>query len=41
MATESVLRPGELKDALLKEIAAANLSSIDTSDVGTVLEVKR
>jgi len=40
MATESVLRPGELKDALLKEIAAANLSSIDTSDVGTVLEVK-
>ena len=40
MATESVLRPGELKDALLKEIAAANLASIDTSDVGTVLEVK-
>ncbi len=40
MATESVLRPGELKDALLKEIAAANLTSIDTADVGTVLEVK-
>jgi F-type H+/Na+-transporting ATPase subunit alpha len=40
MATESVLRPGELKDALLKEIAAANLATIDTSDVGTVLEVK-
>ena len=40
MATESVLRPGELKDALLKEIAAANLASIDTADVGTVLEVK-
>jgi F-type H+-transporting ATPase subunit alpha len=40
MATESALRPGELKDALLKEIAAANLASIDTSDVGTVLEVK-
>jgi F-type H+-transporting ATPase subunit alpha len=40
MATESVLRPGELKDALLKEIAAANLATIDTADVGTVLEVK-
>jgi F-type H+-transporting ATPase subunit alpha len=40
MATESVLRPGELKDALLKEIASANLASIDTTDVGTVLEVK-
>ena len=40
MATESVLRPGELKDVLLKEIEAADLSSIDTSEVGTVLEVK-
>jgi len=40
MATESVLRPGELKDALLKEIAAANLASLDTTEVGTVLEVK-
>ncbi len=40
MATESVLRPGELKDALLKEIAAANLATVDTTDVGTVLEVK-
>jgi len=40
MATDSVLRPGELKDVLLKEIAAADLGSLDVDDVGTVLEVK-
>ena len=40
MATDSVLRPGELKDVLLKEIAAAELGSLDVDDVGTVLEVK-
>ena len=40
MATEATLRPGELKDVLLKEIEAANLASTDARDVGTVLEVK-
>jgi F-type H+-transporting ATPase subunit alpha len=40
MATDSMLRPGELKEILLKEIEAADLGSMDVSDVGTVLEVK-
>ncbi|NIM52436.1 MAG: F0F1 ATP synthase subunit alpha [Gemmatimonadales bacterium] len=40
MATESVLRPGELKDVLLKEIEAADLRALDTQEVGSVLEVK-
>jgi F-type H+-transporting ATPase subunit alpha len=40
MATESILRPGELKDVLLKEIQAADLAEIDVREVGTVLEVK-
>ena len=40
MATDSMLRPGELKDILLKEIEAADLGSMDVNDVGTVLEVK-
>ena len=40
MATDSMLRPGELKDVLLKEIAAADLGALDVDDVGTVLEVK-
>ncbi len=40
MATDSILRPGELKDILLKEIEAADLGSMDVNDVGTVLEVK-
>jgi F-type H+-transporting ATPase subunit alpha len=40
MATDSILRPGELKDVLLKEIEAADLSPLDTQEVGTVLEVK-
>ncbi|HEY4321016.1 MAG TPA: F0F1 ATP synthase subunit alpha [Gemmatimonadales bacterium] len=40
MATDSMLRPGELKEILLKEIEAANLGSMDVNDVGTVLEVK-
>src|ERR1041384_2933193 len=40
MATDSILRPGELKDILLKEIQAADLASIDVREVGTVLEVK-
>jgi F-type H+-transporting ATPase subunit alpha len=40
MATESTLRPGELKDVLLREIEAADLKSLDVQEVGTVLEVK-
>ncbi len=40
MATESILRPGELKDVLLREIEAADLQPLDIQEVGTVLEVK-
>ena len=40
MATDSILRPGELKDVLLKEIESAHLASVDVSEVGTVLEVR-
>jgi F-type H+-transporting ATPase subunit alpha len=40
MATESVLRPGELKDVLLREIQQADLASADVNEVGTVLEVR-
>jgi F-type H+-transporting ATPase subunit alpha len=40
MATEFVLRPGELKDVLLREIEAADLKAFDTQEVGSVLEVK-
>src|SRR5207247_10257474 len=40
MATDSILRPGELKDLLLKEIQAADLAEIDVREVGTVLDVK-
>ncbi len=40
MATDSILRPGELKDILLKEIESANLTASDVSQVGTVLEVR-
>ncbi|HKP30451.1 MAG TPA: F0F1 ATP synthase subunit alpha [Gemmatimonadales bacterium] len=40
MASETTLRPGELKDVLLKEIEAANLGSVDVSEVGTILEVR-
>ena len=39
MATD-LLRPGELKDVLLREIAAANLQAADSAEVGTVLEVR-
>src|SRR5213082_1297127 len=40
MATDSILRPGELKAILLKEIQAADLAELDVREVGTVLEVK-
>ncbi len=36
----STLRPGEIKDILLREIEAADLNSLDVEEVGTVLEVK-
>jgi F-type H+-transporting ATPase subunit alpha len=40
MATDSILRPGELKDILLREIEAADLTATDVAEVGTVLEVR-
>jgi F-type H+-transporting ATPase subunit alpha len=40
MATDTILRPGELKAILLKEIQAADLAELDVREVGTVLEVK-
>src|SRR5437773_1277729 len=40
MASDPILRPGELKEILLKEIQAADLAEIDVREVGTVLEVK-
>jgi F-type H+-transporting ATPase subunit alpha len=40
MATETTLRPGEIKDILLREIDAADLNQLDVDEVGTVLEVK-
>ncbi len=40
MATDSILRPGEIKDILLREIEAADLGTLDVDEVGTVLEVK-
>jgi F-type H+-transporting ATPase subunit alpha len=40
MATDSILRPGEFKDVLLREIAAAELKPLDIQEVGTILEVK-
>src|SRR6202795_5196162 len=40
MASETILRPGEIKDILLREIEAADLHDMDVEEVGTVLEVK-
>src|SRR5215212_11177165 len=40
MATETTLRPGEIKDSLLREIEAADLRGLVVEEVGTVLEVK-
>src|SRR5512140_3757521 len=40
MASDTLLRPGELKAVLLKEIAAADLAAAQDAEVGTVLEVR-
>ena len=40
MATDTTLRPGELKNILLHEIQTADLGADDVSEVGTVLEVR-
>ena len=40
MAAETALRPGEIKDILLREIEAADLNDLKVEEVGTVLEVK-
>jgi F-type H+/Na+-transporting ATPase subunit alpha len=40
MASQTSLRPGEIKDILLREIEAADLHSLDVEEVGSVLEVK-
>src|SRR5207248_10933901 len=40
MATDTTLRPGEIKDILLREIAAADLHDLDVEEIGTVLAVK-
>jgi len=40
MASETTLRPGEIKDILLREIEAADLNELDVDEVGTILEVK-
>src|SRR6202171_3369967 len=40
MAQTTLLRPGEIKDILLREIEAADLASLDVEEVGSVLEVK-
>src|SRR5665213_3318831 len=40
MATDTALRPGEIKDILLREIEAADLNDLNVEEIGTVLEVK-
>jgi len=40
MASQTALRPGEIKDILLREIEAADLADLNVEEVGTVLEVK-
>ncbi len=40
MSTQTALRPGEIKDILLREIEAADLHELDIDEVGSVLEVK-
>src|SRR3982074_1108953 len=40
MASDTTLRPGEIKDILLKEIEAADLHELDVEEVGSILEGK-
>ncbi|AHG90164.1 ATP synthase subunit alpha [Gemmatirosa kalamazoonensis] len=40
MASDTILRPGEIKDILLREIEAADLHELNVEEVGTVLEVR-
>ncbi|MEJ7810274.1 MAG: F0F1 ATP synthase subunit alpha [Gemmatimonadaceae bacterium] len=40
MATDTSLRPAEIKDILLREIEAADLDNLGVEEVGTILEVK-
>ena len=40
MASQTTLRPGEIKDILLRAIEAADLDDLGVEEVGTVLEVK-
>ncbi|HEY0931051.1 MAG TPA: F0F1 ATP synthase subunit alpha [Gemmatimonas sp.] len=40
MASQTALRPGEIKDILLREIQAADLADLNVEEVGSVLEVK-
>jgi F-type H+/Na+-transporting ATPase subunit alpha len=40
MASDTILRPGEIKDILLRQIEAADLREPNIEEVGTVLEVK-
>ncbi|MFN2399420.1 MAG: F0F1 ATP synthase subunit alpha [Gemmatimonadaceae bacterium] len=40
MASDTSLRPAEIKDILLREIEAADLDHVDVDEVGTVLEVR-
>ena len=40
MATDTTLRPNEIKDILIREIEAADLQALDVEEVGSVLEVR-
>jgi F-type H+-transporting ATPase subunit alpha len=40
MASETVLRPGEIKNSLIREIEAADLNTFAVEQVGSVLEVR-
>ncbi len=40
MASDTSLRPAEIKDILLREIEAADLPTLDVDEVGMILEVK-
>src|SRR5687768_6492821 len=40
MASDTILRPGEIKDILLLEIESADLQQLDVEDAGSVIEAK-